>query len=369
MAADRHHPAVSVRPGIASHACLAGLGVLLLLPAACRREAGTPVASGGEAPAQAGVLAQGDGWTIRDEDFRHWWSTRPGAADTPQSRSEVLETLVERASLAQAARQAGLESDPETAARMETVLITRLQEVQLAPQLEAVQVPDAEVRARYEALRDTTYTQPEAVRVAVLWFNTRGQQPLVDRYRPRLEQIRADVSADAAKFPVDAGFGPIAVGNTEHRPSRLLGGDLGWLDLAPGADSWRKAVLDLAAPLQNPGDLSDILAGQDGLFLVRLIERRAAAVRPFEAVRTEIHESLVEQRRGQLREEFTRRILSRSQAQRFPDALAALEELPSRSGARDVASLPPTPAVFPMPAPEAEAPVLSLPALSKPNEP
>jgi hypothetical protein len=308
---------------------------------------------------EAGVLAQGDGWTIRAEDFRHWWGSRPGPADSPQARTEALDRLVERATLAAAARKAGLELDPETAAQIESLLIARLQEVQLAPQLAAVKVSDDEVRARYGAQRESSFTQPEAVRVSLLWFNTRGQQPLVDRYRPRLEQIRAEVSAGGDKFPIAAGFGPTAVGNTEHKPSRLLGGDLGWLELAPGNDPWRKAVLELAAPLKKPGDLSDIMACKDGLFLLRLIERRSAKVQPFEAVNAEIRRGLVEQRRQSLQEDFTRRVLSTERAERFPEALAAVADLPPRGGARAPGPVPTAqPAKTPKtPKPPANAPL------------
>ncbi|PAW66517.1 MAG: hypothetical protein B9S38_13595 [Verrucomicrobiia bacterium Tous-C4TDCM] len=320
--------------------CLQWSGVLaVLMLAGCGKKESAP---------DANVLAQGEGWSVRADDFRHWWSTRPGPADSPQARTEALDRLVERATLAAAARQAGLERDPETAAQIDAILIARLQEVRLAPQLAAVKVSDEEVRARYDAQRESAFTQPETVRVALLWFNTRGQQPLVDRYRPRLEQIRAEVIAGGDQFPVAAGFGPAAVGNTEHKASRLIGGDLGWLELRPGSDPWHQTVLDLAAPLQNPGDLSEILAGEDGLFLVRLIERRSAALKPYEAVSAEIRKGLVEEQRKRLQEEFTHRIISQAQPERFPATLAALTNLPNRAGA---ASPSPQPAAVPVPAP------------------
>ena len=66
-------------------------------------------------------------------------------------------------------------------------------------------------------------------------------------------------------FPIAAGFGPLAVGNTEHKSSRLMGGDLGWLDDAPGSDPWRNAVLEAAAALHQPGELSAVTATKDGL--------------------------------------------------------------------------------------------------------
>jgi hypothetical protein len=315
--------------------CLQWGGLLaVLLLAGCGKKESAP---------DANVLAQGEGWFVRADDFRHWWSTRPGPTDSPQARTEALDRLVERATLAAAARKAGLERDPETLAQIESLLIARLQEVRLAPQLAAVKVSDEEVRARYDAQRESAFTQPATVRVALLWFNTRGQQPLVDRYRPRLEQIRAEVIAGGDQFPAAAGFGPLAVGNTEHRASRLNGGDLGWLDVSPGSDPWRKTVLDLASTLKNPGDLSEITAGSDGLFLVRLVERRAAAVKPFESVSAEIRRSLVDQQREKLRGEFSGRILAESRPQRFAEAMAAVSGLPARPGAAPASSSPQLP--------------------------
>jgi hypothetical protein len=267
--------------------CLQWGGVLaVLLLAGCGKKESAP---------DANVLAQGDGWSVRADDFRHWWSTRPGPADSPQARTEALDRLVERATLAAAARQAGLERDPETVAQIESLLIARLQEVRLAPQLAAVKVSDEEVRARYDAQRESAFTRPEAVRVALLWFNTRGQQPLVDRYRPRLEQIRAEVSAGGDQFPVAAGFGPPPSATpSTGPPASSAATSAGW-NSAPAATLGTRAVLDARRPAAKPGRPQRNRGGQ-GRPLPRAPDR--APVRRAEALRSRQRGNPQRPRRG-----------------------------------------------------------------------
>ena len=98
-------------------------------------------------------------------------------------------------------------------AGVESLLIARLREKQSAPLLDAVKISEDELRAAYEARRDTAFTTPAAVKLAVLWFNTRGQ--------PRLEQIRAQINGAGEPLPA-------AIRRLEH-PSgrRRLGTPLG----------------------------------------------------------------------------------------------------------------------------------------------
>jgi hypothetical protein len=79
---------------------------------------------------------------------------------------------------------------------------------------------------------------------------------------------------------------------------------------------------------------------------VRLIERRSAALKPFEAVSAEIRKGLIEEQRKRLQEEFTHRMISQAQPELFPATLAALTNLPNRAGAAS-----PQPAAAPGPAP------------------
>ena len=332
---------------------LAGVLALGAAPS-CRRESGaassasavgpaaSSVASAGPAAstASAGVLAVVEGRPVTEAAFRHWWENRRPAADTPEVRGGVLSRLIERSALAQAARQAGLDQDPVLAEQIESLLITRLRETRWQPHLDALKVTEAEVRAAYEARSGDAFGQPESTRVAVLWFNTRGQAPLVARYRPRLEEIRRQIVADPAAFPVASGFGELAAGNTEHAASRLKGGDLGWLDSGLSTDPWRVAVLETAASLPQPGDLSEVTANASGLFLVRVIERRAARVQSFDEARPRLERSLLEQRRSEAAQQLMSDIVAAASVQRFDERLAALAPLPLPAAPQPVPANP-----------------------------
>ncbi len=307
--------------------CCLRWGILVTLLAGCDRGAGGPAAAG---PGTA-VLASVGGPVITEADFRKRWGQHPPKADTAEARQKVLDELVTRAALVDAARRSGLDRDPEVAEEIGRLLITRLRQQRLQPRLEALRVDDDEIRSVYETHRQTRFTEPERVRVAVLWFDTRGEAPLVERFRPRLESVRARVLSQADAFPVAEGFGALAMTQSEHRVSRQRGGDLGWIALddagAASRSAWDLAVRDAARSLKAPGDLSDVVATPEGVFLVRLTGRRPAAALPLADVRGRIERELMREKRQRLEAEFERTILAEARIVRNGPALSALAGL------------------------------------------
>ncbi|MCP5517160.1 MAG: peptidyl-prolyl cis-trans isomerase [Verrucomicrobiales bacterium] len=283
------------------------------------------------------TLALVNGQPVSEASYRHSWTNQPPAAETPDGRMGLLDQLIERSALAQAARAAGLDRDPLVIESFERLLIARFKETELEPRLRGVRIPEEDLRAHYEAERAAKFTEPERIRVAVLWFDTRGQAPLVARYEPRLKAIRARLlSGQEAPAPAE-GFGPLAIRNSEHRSTRYKGGDLGWLE-AGGGDPWRNTVMELAAPLERAGQTSEVFAGEAGLFLVRLIERRPARVQPFENVRPAIERRLLAERRRAIEQEFNAAIRQHARVEVFPERLAALADLEPSEAAAPVPS-------------------------------
>lgn len=195
---ERHRPALQAsRWGLASVSCL----VLLAMAAGCGRPTSAPRSD------TSPVLASVDGRVITAEAFRHHWEDQRMATNTPVLREQLLEQLIQRSALAAAARREGFDQDPVVQQEIDFLLARRLRTTRLQHRMKSIEVTDAAVRESYERDRDTRFTEPAAVRAAVLWFNTRGQPPLEERYRPRLDGVRTRFLTDPSWITASNGFG------------------------------------------------------------------------------------------------------------------------------------------------------------------
>ena len=76
-----------------------------------------------------------------------------------------------RYSRLQKAKALGLENDPDVRHRYEAMLAGKLEERELQPQLEAIQISTEKLRAAYQ--KDIArYTRPAKVRLALIWIKT-----------------------------------------------------------------------------------------------------------------------------------------------------------------------------------------------------
>jgi hypothetical protein len=280
---------------------------------------------------ESNVLAEVDGQAITAATFEHWWQKSP-REDSSASREALLEQLIEREALVQRARKAGLEQDSHVIEGFQSLLIARLKELELQPRIAAATVPEADVRAIYEAEKNERFKLPARVHLAVLWFETRGQAPLAARYQPRLEQVRTTLLANPESVPAATGFGSHSVRNTEHRSSRYKGGNLGWIESGSvQLDPFRRTVSEIGATLTEPGQLSEVTVRPEGIFLVRLIERQPERIRSFAEVRASIEQRLLAARRSDVQQQFHQQSQEDLTVERFPNNLSALSDLPTTS--------------------------------------
>ncbi|MEO0448221.1 MAG: SurA N-terminal domain-containing protein, partial [Verrucomicrobiota bacterium] len=98
-------------------------------------------------------LAIVNGTPITEATFRYWWDRETPPEDTAANREALLDQLIQRTSLANRAREAGLDQDPAIVEAIESLLVARLKEEKLQPAIEAIEIKEKEARDHYEKHR------------------------------------------------------------------------------------------------------------------------------------------------------------------------------------------------------------------------
>jgi parvulin-like peptidyl-prolyl isomerase len=287
--------------------------------------------SGCKKPVAENVLARVGDREIRIDEFSSLVETRQRTSPVPVDAARLLDELVARETLVQAARKAGFEDDREVREQIRDILAAKVKERVLAPQLEAATVSDAEVQKAYEARR-AEFTTPERAHLAVLFL----QAPAGDAaaVRQRLENAQSQIRQVSLKG--EQSFGALAVEYSEDQETRYRGGDLGWVERGRHPQRIEPAVIETGFALTEPGTISDVIRGERGFYLVKLVERQGPSVAPLEKVEPAIRAGLLREKREQIEAKFVAKIRETVPVEVHPERLPA--SVPASAPA---ASLPP----------------------------
>jgi len=258
--------------------CVASVAIIAVHCASCKR----PEPAAKQAPAgQDPVAIQVGKREVRlselqaEVDFLQQ-KHNPVAA----SREAFLEPCVDRLIALEKARALGLEQDMELRRQWENLLIGRLKEKEIDSKLAELNVTDDDVQAYYKRNIET-YARPAQIQLALLFLKVseHSDQAARETVRLRMEEARAM----AAALPAGThGFGAEAMTYSEEATSRFKGGDIGWLQAGASAYRWPDAVVKAGFALKEKGAVSEVIATDDGFYLLKKLDSREAAVRALE---------------------------------------------------------------------------------------
>ena len=258
------------------------------------------------------------------------------AGDDP--KGAAMENLLQRKRMVAEAKSRGLTDDPEVRRAIDGILIQRLLEQDLQPQLDEVAVSEAAVEEHYQnSLED--FTRPATTTLAMLFRKSRPED-VRRRSEHREALARAVEETEAAGVAAGEGFGKIAVRNSEHQASRYRGGVLPSLDAGMPLPDLEQTLSDAAAELQA-GEFSPIIERPEGLYVVRVVARDGARAESFEAVKNQLRSKLLAQGEAELRESFHRGLEDRFPGEVDEEELASISiELDSQAPAPDEGAPP-----------------------------
>jgi parvulin-like peptidyl-prolyl isomerase len=296
------------------------------------REAPAPTGSiRGSSLTGEAVARVGEAVLLRSK-FEAEWKRRGGAVTPAQVVEEWVHFQATLASL----REAGYDRDPRVREEWERWMVARFQEEELARrEALASGVTEQDLRSFYLERRDE-FAIPEAVRVAVLLVKA-SAKATPDKRRDQAAEV--ETLRELAAGTDAAGFAELIRQRSDDGPTRYSGGDAGWLSRGMAHAPWEPAVLEAALTLAVAGELSPVVEGARGFYLVRLVERRPAGQRSFEEVGELIRYRLKRQRIQEQHEQWSGAVRSGLDIEIDASALEALASAPA-AVARSLPALP-----------------------------
>lgn len=220
---------------------------------------------------------------------------REGFSNNPRRVHDLLVRLLVQKSLAAQVRTEKLDTRPDVAIRLALEVDRFLAGIQVeavekaaAAEFDAT-IPRQEVRARELYLVDKArFTTPATVNATHILFDT----------KKRSSEEARKMAADArARIAAGADMGQLAREVSDDPSAATNAGSLGWFlekDMDPAFGA-------AAFALVKPGDLSQPVQSQYGWHVIRLDDKRPAAVKSYEEARadimTELRRRYVDQKR------------------------------------------------------------------------
>lgn len=265
----------------------------------------------------------------------------PGQYQTLEQKRALLDEMLLHAALVDAARNRGLDRQPDTRRSIEQLLTTQYLQATLRAEQQQVAIDEKAVRAYYEEHAED-FAVPARRRVAMIrigvpegadeaaWKRATGQ---ANEALAKARRLGSDVPH----------FGAVAREYSDDPSSRYRGGVIGWLTDGRAADyRFDRRLLDAAFALEQAGQFSPVIRGEDGVYVARLIERQERQARPFEQLRAGIEQRLAQQRYQEIERSFRDALLDSIPVDVDERALAAVEP-PGPPGGDDIPQPPAMP--------------------------
>jgi parvulin-like peptidyl-prolyl isomerase len=197
------------------------------------------------------------------------------------------------------AQAAGVDHDPELVRRWERMVVAKY-EAAHKPAVEQLDAPSLAEVEKFYRTHAAENQRPQRIRVALIQI--KGSAKATGEKRAEL-RVRAEKVLALAQAP-DANFAELARLHSEDRTTRYSGGEGGWLEHGQAPPSWPRELAEASFGLEAPGIVAPLVEAEGSFYVLKLLERQAAGVRPLAEVRDRIVHQLREQQRLAAEERF-----------------------------------------------------------------
>ncbi len=287
------------------------------------------------------ILATINGSTITKKTFKETMSRRMGEYSTIKERSALLDEMVQFEVRYAAAVQQGIDKEPLIRAAFRRMVVNRFLDKEFEPRLVGIKVTEDEIQ-NYHAEHVDDFTSPEMVHVAIIKISL---PPNVSKdKKEQLLQRTQQARSEAASLPLDTPtLAAVAVKYSDDPVSRYRGGDAGWINTELSPQKWEQAVINSIPSLSRAGELSSIIEGKAGFYLIKLMEIRQSAPIPLAKVSGKIGHLLMQEKKKQLSDAFFAEIVEKIDISVDYDAVKDIEQYKEETSQQSPQQMPAMP--------------------------
>lgn len=185
---------------------------------------------------------------------------------TPEGRRRYVERIVENRILADEARRRGIDKEPEIRARIDGVLASALIQ-RLRMERRNTTVSDEEARKYYQQHKEE-FSRPARKRIARILLRAGTPADLEKKMQTAKKLLEQIQKAGPHKMEV---FRQLARKYSDDAYGKRRGGYYGLISTSTKpSPRYPQAVLDAAAKLQKPGDVSGVVRTPEGLQILMM---------------------------------------------------------------------------------------------------
>jgi len=227
-----------------------------------------------------------------------------------EEKRQFLDNMVRFEVLAAEATRRGLDRDPEVVQTMKSAMITKLLKQELEAGIEPDDVPEAEVKAFFEANR-AEYERPEEVRVSAV----------ILKDRRRAEEVARQAKGEQGRS--NKGFRELVARHSVDEETALRGGDLRYFHR--GSKEVPAEVVEAAFALERTGDVAGPIAAGGRFYVIKQTGRRKAVSKTYEQVARQIRAELFEKKREAAQKQFVEGLRARAKIELHEENLAKVK--------------------------------------------
>ena len=300
---------------IVAFLCIALAGLVFF---ACTEETPAPLETAKKPVSDTDTVARVGDRRIDVGDLQGEMERRSASASEKDS---LLQEMIDFEAMLAKAKKEGLDKDPELIRACERLLVGKFRSKHLTPAVESISVAPEEAREYYENHRDE-FAKPPSVRLALLYLSAHSR--MSPEKRDSIREKLAGARETALGMAEEKGFGKLSIAFSEHQASRYRGGDIGWVK-EEGRAGIDQAAVDAGFSLAAVGDVSEVVEGENGFYVVKLMDRKEASLTPFEKVERKINQTLLLEKRRKAEAEFHENARQGLEIEIYPEVLATVE--------------------------------------------